>query len=132
MASNPAASKYVLTTDPALPQKCSGCGIPSKGYNQFVDFNLSLDYYGAVVFCIDCCKEIVHLIGYCSVAERDQALAEVDHYAEKLTDAYTQIKALEDVVSAYFMRNVTNVESLTSSSDSDEDTGEKGTRNVFG
>lgn len=129
MASNPNASKYTITNEPALPQKCSGCGMAAKGYNSFVDFNLSLDYYGAVVFCIDCCKEIVTLIGYCSVAERDQALAEVDDYAQKLTDAYTQIKALEDVVSAYFMRPGPEY-NVVDSDDSDEER-EPTSRNVF-
>jgi len=57
-------AKYQLTKDPAQPQKCAGCGVNANGQNEFVDFNLSLDYYGAVIFCMSCAKEIAATVGF--------------------------------------------------------------------
>lgn len=98
---NPASGKFILTRTPALPAKCAGCGNDAKGDKEFVDMNLSLDWYGAVVFCIDCASEISNLIGFVSanvIIEMDddlhRALANNVEIGRKL-------EALESVVSAY-------------------------------
>ena len=57
-------AKFQLTKAPAQPQSCAACGVSAKGYNEFVDFNLSLDFYGAVIFCTDCAKEIAATVGF--------------------------------------------------------------------
>lgn len=38
----------------ALPGKCAVCGAVDK---PVVDFGLTVDYYGAVIFCTDCIRE---------------------------------------------------------------------------
>ena len=57
--------KFQLTNSPALPASCVACGRSQSNSNQqFVDFNASLDWYGAILFCVDCIKE-----AYLAVAE---------------------------------------------------------------
>jgi hypothetical protein len=101
MVANAAAAKYVLTVEPPLPSKCVGCGKSSDGKLQFVDPGASEDYYGAIVFCIDCAREICTLIGYVSV-ELSSRVAEENDGLKKQLETYKQkVEALEDVVRVY-------------------------------
>lgn len=76
------AGRVQLTLDPALPSKCIICQKGSGGGTQFVDFDLSLDWYGAVVICADCIRECI------SVVESDP----VAHFTEKLSDTKRELE----------------------------------------
>lgn len=68
---NATADRFQIIDHPALPGKCVSCGYAggddglSAGYRRrFVDWNFSLDYYGAVVLCMTCVTEMSKLAGY--------------------------------------------------------------------
>lgn len=58
---NPEQGKFRLTHEPVAPSICSACGTRRT---PLVDFSLSIDYYGAVHFCGDCCREMIALFDY--------------------------------------------------------------------
>jgi hypothetical protein len=65
-AHNPAAEKVQVTERPmAAPAKCVVCGAVDR---PVVDFGMSLDFYGAILFCVDCMGSIAYAIGYAPVA----------------------------------------------------------------
>lgn len=101
MVANAAAAKYVLTTHPPLPSKCIGCGKGSDGKTQFIDTGVSEDYYGAIVFCIDCSREISTVIGYVSVELSSRVAEENDTLKKSLEESRQKVEALEDVVRVY-------------------------------
>lgn len=106
MTTSPAAAKYILTKEPPLPSTCSGCGKSADGKNKFVDFNLSIDYYGAIVFCYDCSREISNLIGFISERERDLALDELSEAVAENRALKEKIESLENVVRAYLPESI--------------------------
>lgn len=56
----------------ALPGKCTICGYGGgDGRRRFIDFGLSLDFFGAVNFCTDCMAEISRKIGFIPKEEFD-------------------------------------------------------------
>lgn len=66
---NSATSKFQIIEFPPLPGKCANCGKgPGRG-TRFIDWNLSEEFYGAIVFCFDCAREIARAIDYAPVAE---------------------------------------------------------------
>ncbi len=94
------SSKYTLTTTPALPATCAGCRRSANGIIQFVDFNLSLDYFGAVVFCEDCAKEILGVFDYVPVAKLE-VLNEKNHQLrEALAIERANVNQLKSAVDA--------------------------------
>jgi hypothetical protein len=68
---NATSDRFQVIEHPALPGKCVSCGYAggddglSAGYRRkFVDWNFSLDMYGAVVICMTCVTEMSKLVGY--------------------------------------------------------------------
>lgn len=76
-------SKYQIVTSFPLPGTCAGCNKSANGSTRFVDFQLQLDWYGAVAFCEDCCKEMLICFDFVE--------------SSKLSDAYQEIKSLSDI-----------------------------------
>lgn len=62
-------SKLTFTTNPALPCTCIVCSKPANGETQFLDFGASLDWYGAIIICIECAREVAQVIDYHPVAQ---------------------------------------------------------------
>lgn len=105
-------SKYFITKEPALPAKCVGC------YNdklELIDTTFSIDYYGAVLICSDCAKEMVSLIGFIDPERERKALELSNELTQELEIEKKKVEALEDVVRAYGLWQFT----LTDESDSD-------------
>lgn len=75
---NPAVAKFVLVTATQLPHKCVACGLPATGRNQYVDFQVSFDWEGALYLCTNCADEIARLLGYVSPEDRDKGIEEVE------------------------------------------------------
>lgn len=98
---NAEAAKYKLTTTPALPAKCIGCNNDAKGSNLFVDTTSSLDYYGAILFCVECAKEIANLLGFVSEDMVSKVTESSIELTQQLEIANQKVEALEDVVRAY-------------------------------
>lgn len=63
------SNRVQIVHNPPLPGKCAICGYAGAGGQagedrDFIDFGLSVDYYGAVVFCEACVVEIAAPLGY--------------------------------------------------------------------
>ena len=58
------SDKTVLTKYPPLPSKCVICLRDSNGEIDFIDFQMSVDVYGAVVICVGCFVPVADLLGY--------------------------------------------------------------------
>lgn len=56
------SGRVSIITEPPLPATCVICVRSADGAVKFIDFNFSLDYYGAVVICEDCIKESMSLL----------------------------------------------------------------------
>lgn len=54
--------KTVLWPEP-LPRRCIACGRGSDGKIHFIDFGMSIDMWGAVLFCTDCYVEGAEAFG---------------------------------------------------------------------
>lgn len=57
-------SKITLTKDPMAPACCAVCNKSSNGSTRFADFQRDLDYYGVVLICEDCSRELVVLLDF--------------------------------------------------------------------
>src|SRR5688500_14099223 len=101
MSMNAAAAKYVLTKEPPLPSKCIGCGCNDNADRQFVDLTQSIDYYGAILLCQDCAKEIANLVGFINEDTLALKILEFESVAQELVQAKEKVEALENVVRAY-------------------------------
>lgn len=89
------AGRVQVVLDPALPSKCMVCDRGPGNGLKFLDFNLSLDWYGAVSFCIDCIKECITAAEFDPLSvvkeelatkekELEVALHELDRYRSAL------------------------------------------------
>lgn len=78
------SDKITLTKYPPLPSKCASCFRGSDGTLEFVDFQISFDYEGAVVICTECWATAAELIKYVSVDEIAPLMMEIDHLRGEL------------------------------------------------
>lgn len=77
---------------PASPSKCVSCG---KFSGTFIDFSLSIDWYGAVYFCSACFTEGCHLLGFHSeekVALMDKEITELTSDKRNLLEEIEELK----------------------------------------
>ena len=58
------SDKVTITQYPPLPSKCCICHRGSNGSIRFLDFQMSLDIYGAVTICEECVAPVAQLFGY--------------------------------------------------------------------
>lgn len=56
----------IMDTPVALPAKCAICGYPGGDDRRFIDIGLTVDYYGAVIFCTSCIVDIANKLNYFS------------------------------------------------------------------
>ncbi len=97
---NPSA-KIQLTTEPPLPATCTCCGTPGNGRSEFVDFNASVDYYGAVVLCVNCVKEAAATVGYVPDNNTEKLKIDLDEAYLEIERLGHKLEAMENVVFAY-------------------------------
>lgn len=66
----------------ALPSCCACCGaVPNPGFvnrRYFIDWGLSLEYYGQVYFCTDCFVATAKILGYTSPKDTMEMAEKVD------------------------------------------------------
>lgn len=87
-----------LTREPALPSKCINCGFSADGRKEFLDCNVSEDYYGAIVFCTDCVHEWAKGMGYVTPDEVIVALKERDDSVAAFVLMKEKLEALQNVL----------------------------------
>lgn len=101
VTTNPDAALYKLTREPALPMKCVGCGRPADGKLEFVDFNVSFDYEGAILICRPCGLDIGRLVGLVDSNKIEEAAQEASLTAQSLEEAQQNVIRLTDQLTAY-------------------------------
>lgn len=94
-------SKYQFVEQPAAPAKCIACNNDVKPDEPLIDTTASLDYYGAILFCISCAKELATLIGFVDEDEINKEVELSNELAQRLAEEKKKVEALENVVSAY-------------------------------
>lgn len=99
-------AKMSLTREPALPSKCINCGFSANGKKEFLDVGASEDYYGAIVFCIDCCREMAVSLGFITPYQRDQAIEQMEAAVADSVLAKEKLKAIENVIEQYGISNL--------------------------
>lgn len=93
------SDKITLTKYPALPSKCAACLRGSDGSLEFVDFQVSFDWEGAVVICTDCWKTAAELIQYVSadeIAPLVMDIQELQSTVERLTHERDTVQSALD------------------------------------
>lgn len=63
------SSKFHLVTSPPIPAQCIACSRHHKEGEEWLDFGVNFDYYGAVLFCNYCAAEVARVLGYLPVAQ---------------------------------------------------------------
>lgn len=58
------SDKITITLTPPLPSLCCICNFSADGKRKFLDFQMSLDIYGAVTICEFCVIPVAHLFGF--------------------------------------------------------------------
>ena len=69
--------KVQVILHPPLPATCVVCRKSADGVVRFLDFQASVDYYGAIVVCENCAGEMLDVLQFVPVAEKDNALNQV-------------------------------------------------------
>lgn len=122
--SNDPAGRVQLTLDPALPSLCIVCNRSSGNNVKFVDFNVSLDWYGAVVICEDCIKECITVVEYEKVANLELELHSKENELEQAYRELQRYKSALDGLS--FIRPdlnpLSDVDEVESNDDSEIET----------
>lgn len=67
------SDKVSVTRTPPLPTTCAICLAPADGEREFIDFNQSLDYYGAVLICRECITPVAHSLDFVEVEKLNRA-----------------------------------------------------------
>jgi hypothetical protein len=91
-------SRVALITEPALPAECVICKRSANGKVQFVDFNASLDYYGAIVICEDCIKETLRLMGFSDRGVNERLIESLGRQQKINTELLAKLDKYESVV----------------------------------
>jgi hypothetical protein len=95
------SAKIQLTNDPPSPMLCTCCGKNANGKIPFVDFNASVDYYGAVVLCIDCAKEAAALVGFVPDKSTDKLKIDLEEAYLEIERLGQKLEVMENVVFTY-------------------------------
>lgn len=88
-----------ITHSPALPAKCISCNNDHAILNvPFVDFEMSMDYYGALTICKWCAFEAARLLDYRveDISLRDTAVAELQSKVETLQAELEKYRGVVD------------------------------------
>lgn len=98
------ADKVQLTKYPPLPSRCAICLFPSDGKREFIDFQLSFDYEGAVVICTECWLPVAERLGYAPQRILDDAARETQmalDMVERLQVENGQLRESLDTMSRF-------------------------------
>lgn len=64
MTVDPRGKVQIIRNTDALPAKCVVCHKPVDGHREYVDFGFDIDYYGQVLFCVDCLRPVAEACDY--------------------------------------------------------------------
>lgn len=81
--------KLLTTNELTTPGCCISCG---TNQGEFIDFGMSVEFWGAAYFCVDVCfREAAILFGFVSPVEHDPIKMQLEYY-------YKENEALKDQV----------------------------------
>ena len=121
-----ASDKYQITNAPvALPGACIVCNRTADGVTKFLDFNLSLDYYGAVIFCLPCLTPLGHAIGFVEIEKLLDAERECEEIRFALDGVEDELRHYRSIVDS-FRAVRPNVSSDDSESGQDQESNNPG------
>lgn len=93
------STKFKIVPAPIqVPGNCSSCGSSNNEDRNYIDFDLTLDFYGAVYICTFCFSECANAVGYISPEQARRLEAQTEYYALKVANFYTKDKALNDAI----------------------------------
>lgn len=96
-------SKIQIIKFPELPGSCVVCFKSANGQTDFLDFGSSLEYYGVIVICEDCSREMLSVLNYVPKQELDDAAEQVRNLVDinrGLVDERDRSRAALDAVLA--------------------------------
>lgn len=115
--------KIRFVNEPALPAKCVCCGNHWKGQpEQMIDFQVSLDEYGALLFCESCGLELAKLLAVPSIEQRNEQIRNLTVTNQELQAENVRLNAaLNSLFSVRpDLRSDSDSASAADSEDSDE------------
>lgn len=83
------------------PGKCCVCGSIS---GDFIDFNWSQDFYGAIYFCRTCIEEACRLINFIPASELDEIIVsyeEISYKYREVVGENNELRDALDIISRY-------------------------------
>lgn len=93
------STKFKIVPAPIqVPGTCSSCGSSSTEDRDYIDFDLTLDFYGVVYICTFCFSECANAVGYISPEQARALEAQREYYALQVANFYTKDKALNDAI----------------------------------
>lgn len=79
--------KIQYVSQPALPAKCICCGNHWKGNGEYmIDFQVSMDEYGAVLFCESCAGELAGLVSVPAIESRNEQIRNLTEMNRELQE----------------------------------------------
>lgn len=108
-------SKYKISDVPPYPPtKCANCGTSKNDGRKYIDFDLTVDWYGVVYICGFCLKDISSAMGLFEEYEADLAVAKeqmdevvsTHERGEELLEKMLQVnKEFESFANLHSIRN---------------------------
>lgn len=91
--------KIQYVSQPALPAKCICCGNDWKGKEEYmIDFQISLDDYGAVLFCEACAKELASLVSIEAVESRNEQIKNLQVRIQEVQEENVRLNTALDSI----------------------------------
>lgn len=124
VTTNPDQSKFVLHTNLPLPCSCIACGRSQRNSSEpFLDFNVSLDFVGALLLCLDCVNQIAreHVSEYdlerlnhydTAVASAAGAQDRIDELENENHDLRSKLAAYDLILADFYNNSPTDTPSI--------------------
>lgn len=93
-------SKIQVVFHPALPATCAVCRKSADGNTRFMDFQADLDYYGAILLCEDCAKEMLTLLKFVPVTEVEERNAQIEFLHTRVQETQAENERLNSALDA--------------------------------
>ena len=89
--------KIQFVSQPALPAKCVCCGNHWKGKGEFmIDFQVSMDDYGALLFCENCARELAGLVGIEAIESRNEQIKNLQVRVQEVQEENVRLNTTLD------------------------------------
>lgn len=94
-------SKIRKTTDPVFGAKCAVHGGSADGVTNFYDLGSFKEFWGAVVLCENCAKELLLVMDYVPVAEVENRNEQIKNLHERVQEVEAENGQLRSALNAF-------------------------------